>query len=506
MTTDAATILWFKRDLRVADHPALADAAESGGPIIPLYVAEPEMWAHPDASGRQWRFVADSLKELRCDLARRGAPLIVRHGDAVSVLDAIHAERPVARLVSHEETGLRWSWDRDRLVAAWCRSNGVAWSEHVDSGVVRRLTTRDGWAARRERFVRRPLVPPPERLHGTNLAPGDIPDAADLCLAHDPCPERQGGGRLAAETILDTFLQERGEHYRTDMSSPITGETGCSRLSPHLAWGTISVREAHQAAQARLAEVKGREPAWSKSMASFRSRLAWRDHFTQKLEDLPDLDARCIHSGFEGMRPRLGEGDTEERLTAWAEGRTGLPFVDACMRYARATGWLNFRMRSMVQAVASYHLWLDWRDSGPVLARLWTDYAPSIHWAQSQMQSGVTGINTLRIYNPVKQGHDQDPTGAFTRRWVPELEGLDAKATQEPWRLAAPPTGYPPPIVDVPQAARAARERIHAYRRRPGFREEADAVAAKHGSRKSGMRQIKARRGARDARQAELGV
>ena len=103
------------------------------------------------------------------------------------------------------------------------------------------------------------------------------------------------------------------------------------------------------------------------------------------------------------------------RLAAWEAGETGLPFVDACMRYLRATGWLNFRMRSMLVAVASYHLWLDWRATGPHLARQFTDYEPGIHWPQVQMQSGTTGMNTVRIYNPVKQGRDQDPAGVFTR-------------------------------------------------------------------------------------------
>ena len=480
-----ATILWLKRDLRVADHPALADAASDGAPVIPLYIAEPLIWSHPDASARQWRFVAESLAELRRDLAALGAPLVVRHGEAVAVLEAIRAERPVARLVSHEETGLLASWQRDREVARWCRAHGIAWTEHRDSGVERRGPGRDGWAARRERFVRAAPAPIPERLAGTNVAPGDIPDEGALGLGPDHCPERQRGGRAEAERILDTFLHERGEHYRTDMSSPVTGEAGCSRLSPHLAWGTISVREAAQATAARAAEAKGAEPAWSKSMQSFRSRLAWRDHFTQKLEDFPVLDELCLHSGFEGMRPRAdADAEAARRLAAYEAGRTGLPFVDACLRYARATGWLNFRMRAMVQCVASYHLWIDWRDSGPVLGRLWTDYAPGIHWAQAQMQSGVTGINTLRIYNPVKQGRDQDPAGAFTRRWVPEVAGLDDAHLQEPWRAPSPPRGYPAPLVDPVAAAREARDRVYAHRRRPGFREEADAVARAHGSRK----------------------
>jgi deoxyribodipyrimidine photo-lyase len=485
MTTP--TIVWFKRDLRVADHAPLAVAA-AAGPVVPLYVAEPEMWAHPDAAGRQWAFVAESLEALRRDLAALGAPLVVRHGEAVAVLEAIRAETGARALHSHEETGLMWSWERDRRVAAWARAQGVRWTEHVDSGVVRRLASRDGWAARREALMAAPVVPVPERLTATAVAPGEIPAAAELGLVPDPCPGRQPGGRGAGMAVLRSFLEVRGEGYQADMSSPVTGETGCSRLSPHLAWGTVSPREAQQAAMARAAETRGTGTGWPKAMRSFVSRIAWRDHFTQKLEDFPLLDERCLHSGFEGMHPRLTDPQAAERLAAFAGGRTGLPFVDACIRYARATGWLNFRMRAMLQCVASYHLWIDWRDSGPVLARLWTDYAPGIHWAQAQMQSGVTGINQLRVYNPVKQGHDQDPDGAFTRRWVPEIAHLEGRLVQEPWRAPEPPAGFPPPLVDPVAAAREARDQVYAHRRREGFHEEARAVAAAHGSRKGGRR------------------
>jgi deoxyribodipyrimidine photo-lyase len=502
------TIVWFKRDLRATDHAPLAAAAEAGQ-VVPLYVVEPEMWAQPDASARQWRFVAQSLASLREALAGLGAPLVVRRGEAVEALEAVRSETGATRLESHEETGLLWSWERDKRVAAWAAARGVAWCEHADSGVVRRLETRDGWAARRERLMRAPIAPVPP-LMGTNLAPGEIPEARELGLAFDPCPQRQRGGRPEAEALLDGFLHERGEDYRVAMSSPVTGESACSRLSPHLAWGTLSPREAHQAALARIEATRGDGTGWAKSMRSFLSRLAWRDHFTQKLEDFPRLDRLCLHSGFEGMRPRLGEpGAPAERLEAWFEGRTGIPFVDACMRYARATGWLNFRMRAMVQAVAAYHLWLDWRDTGPPLGRLWTDYAPGIHYAQAQMQSGVTGMNTLRIYNPVKQGHDQDPTGAFTRAWVPELAPVPDAHLQAPWAWEGAEgllvRAYPRPIVDVPAAARAARERIYAYRRRDGFREEAERVVSRHGSRKGPTdRAARARRPRADPRQRRM--
>ncbi len=475
----SATLLWFKRDLRIFDHPALAQAMVRGGPVIPIYVAEPGYWALPDTSGRQWDFIAECLRDLRDALSGLGQPLIVRTGDVCRVFSAIHASVPFDRIISHEETGNLWTFDRDRAVARWARDKGVIWEELPQSGVTRRLRSRDGWAAARESFVRSPMPQPPRSLSPVSLDPGPVPTARDLGLVDDPCPGRQTGGRGQAMSLLGGFLTERGRTYRKDMSSPLAGEWTCSRLSPYLAVGVISGREAARAAAARKIEVKGTRDGWAGSLSSFTSRLAWRDHFMQKLEDEPRIETHCLHSAYQSLR----QGSDPDRLTAWSEGRTGLPFVDACMRFLHHTGWMNFRMRSMLMAVASYHLWLDWRDSGMVLARLFTDYEPGIHWSQAQMQSGTTGMNTVRIYNPVKQGYDQDPDGVFTRRWVPELAGIADDYLQEPWRRGGW-DGYPPPIVDVKAAAAQARDKIWAVRKGDAFRAEAQGIVQKHASRK----------------------
>jgi deoxyribodipyrimidine photo-lyase len=265
------------------------------------------------------------------------------------------------------------------------------------------------------------------------------------------------------------------------MSSPLTGERACSRLSPHIALGTLSLREVVQATAARQADRPGGR--WPGALASFQSRLAWRDHFMQKLESQPDIETHALHRASDALRPRDPDAT---RLAAWQAGETGLPFLDACMRYLAATGWLNFRMRSMVMAVASYHLWLDWRATGAVLARRFTDYEPGIHWPQVQMQSGTTGINTPRIYNPIKQGLDQDPTGAFTRRWVPELAEVPDALLQTPWRWEGARSllgrRYPEPVVDVMAAQRAARDAIFSLRK-TASRAEISAIVDRHASR-----------------------
>ncbi len=479
-----ATIVWFKRDLRVEDHPALTAAATAGEGVLPLYIAEPALWAQPEASARQWAFTAECLAELRDSLAALGAPLVVRIGDALDVLRALCAHHGIRRMLSHEEIGTLWTYDRDRRVAGWAREAGVVWEEVPQSGVVRRLASRDGWASLRDGFLAAGPLPAPAALRPlAGVEPGPIPRARALGLTEDRCPHRQTGGRAAGLVALHSFLTARGEGYRAAMASPVTGERACSRLSPHLALGALSGREVAAAAATRRAERPG--GGWGTALKSFESRLAWRDHFMQKLEDAPDLEARCLHPAAEALRPRQPDA---ARLAAFERAETGLPFVDACLRYLAATGWLNFRMRAMLVSVASYHLWLDWRATGSFLARRFTDYEPGIHWSQMQMQAGTTGINTPRIYNPVKQGLQQDPDGRFTRAWVPELAAVPDALLQQPWRWSGAGRllgrAYPAPLVDPAAAARAARAAVWALRGEAGFAAEAARVAARHASRK----------------------
>ncbi len=470
-------LLWFKRDLRVTDHAALAFAA-SQGPVLPIYIVEPDYWALPDTSARQWDFTRECLVELRDQLAALGQPLVVRTGDAVGVLQNLHQAFGFDVMVSHEETGNLWTFDRDKAVAAWARGQGIRWHEFQQSGTERRTQGRDGWAMRRNIFMAQPRVPSVAGLPSVTESLGAVPTSTDLALRDDPCPGRQIGGRDQALSLLGGFLTERGRTYRKDMSSPLAGEWTCSRLSPYLALGVMSLREAHQAQKARKSDLPKARDGWSGSLKSFESRLAWRDHFMQKLEDEVRIETHCLHSVYQGIR-----SDDDARLHAWSEGRTGIPFVDACMRYLTHTGWLNFRMRSMLIAVASYHLWLDWRKPGAVLARRFTDYEPGIHWSQVQMQSGTTGMNTVRVYNPVKQGYDQDPRGVFIRRWVPELAGIADEFVQEPWKRGGW-DGYPAPIVDVKAAAAQARAAIWGLRKGTAFRAEAQTIVQKHASRK----------------------
>lgn len=469
-------VVWFKRDLRIEDNAALAEAAARGA-VVPLYIVEPEMWAQPDAAHRHFAFLIECLRELHQSLATLGQPLIIRVGGATQVLQELKNETGFSHLWSHQETGNGWSYARDIKVKKWAAARGVSWREKKQHGVLRGRHNRDGWAAAWHKEIYRPQSEAPTHLPKLNIASDKMPEAAALGLAADGCHERQKGGRREALSLLGGFLSERGQNYRRDMSSPLHGEWSCSRLSPHFAFGTLSIREALHASEARRAEPM--EKGWPGSLKAFESRLRWHCHFIQKLEDEPQIEFHNMHPAYDGLR----ENDFNESFfEAWKTGQTGFPFIDACMRSLTATGWLNFRMRAMLMSFASYHLWLHWRETSLHLARLFTDYEPGIHYAQAQMQSGTTGINTMRIYNPLKQSQDQDANGVFLRRWVPEIAHLPTHLIHTPW--AAPDKGaYPDPIIDERRARKIAADRLYGLRRSAPHRAIARQVVSKHASR-----------------------
>jgi deoxyribodipyrimidine photo-lyase len=495
-------LVWFKRDLRLRDHAPLAEAARARQALA-IWVIEPDWLGSPefDPQHLAWQWRCAVL--LGRDLARRGLPLLIRVGALPAVLDALHARWPFERLCSHEETGPGWSWTRDRAVARWCRERGVAWREWPQTGVVRPLRDRLGWAGRWQRRMDAPEIPVPARWPGAWATdPGRWPDdpdasvpdgwlASPLADAGPPPGEHPSSrqhalrrqsrplpeaGEAAAWSLLADFLGGRGRDYRRALSSPLSAESGCSRLSAHLAAGTLSMRCVHQASRDAIAATA--DAALAHGLRGFASRLRWHCHFMQKLEDEPSIETRHFARTLDGLRPGDLEGGGEPmdaqaraRFDAWCEGRTGFPMVDACMRQLRATGWLNFRMRAMLVSFAAYHLWLHWREPGLFLARQFLDFEPGIHWSQMQMQSGSTGINTLRIYSPARQATDHDPRGLYRARWLPEF-GTNA---------------YPSPVVDEAVALARARERLFGLRAQAQARDEADAIQRRHGSRRAGL-------------------
>ena len=485
------SVVWFKRDLRVHDHAALTAAARRG-PLLCLYIVEPELWAAPDAARQHYHFNLESLRDLYRALRQLGGQLHVLSGAAPAVLARLHAVAPFHTLYSHEETGNDASYRRDRSVARWCRTAGVDWQEFPQFGVVRRLAERDHWQRQWDDFVARPSLAAPVALDCVPLpwsAPPP-PDADALGLPPEEPAQRQRGGRGAGLAILEDFLVDRSARYRGGISSPLSAPTACSRLSPYLASGCLSLREIVHATRLQIARLPPSASHQRAGLTAFISRLYWHCHFIQKLESEAALEYRNLHRGYDGLR----EDDwNPAHFSALTAGRTGWPLVDACVAMLRETGWINFRMRAMLVSVAAYPLWLHWRPVGLWLARQFLDYEPGIHWPQ---MSGTTGINVPRIYNPLKQARDHDPHGHFVRRWLPHLRQVPDTWLFEPWRMPVelqvrhglrPGVDIPLPLVDLEAATRAARARLFARRADPAVRAAKALIVERHGSRKKSL-------------------
>ncbi len=473
-------VWWVKRDARLADNACLTAADERGLELLPLFCVEPSVLAAGDSSAMHAHAQWQAVTALRQALRDSRADVVIAHGEAVEKLTKLHARVPFAHLFAHEEVGNDLTFRRDRAVAAWCRERGVEYREFPQSSVRRGGVNRDRlhrlWQAR---IADRPPAPvPPIRQ---SAAVRRL--AAATAFPHLPAFATnrlwQPVGEAAAHATLADFLTRRGRYYRGGISSPNTAFTAGSRLSVHLAWGTLSVRQVWHAVRRRLADLDPADPAadrWRRSLEAFVGRLHWRDHFTQRLESEPELEFRSIHPCY---RDVPYEND-DHLFAAWREGRTGYPLVDAVMRCLAATGFVNFRMRAMAVSFACHVLHLDWRLIHPHLARVFRDYDPGIHLNQLQMQAGVVGWNAVRIYNPAKQLADWDAGARFVRRWVSELARVPAERIGRGEDLAP----YPPPVVPFADRAKRMADALYAVRKTAAAKAATPAVYQKHGSRK----------------------
>lgn len=478
---EPTNIVWLKRDLRTQDHAPLMAAEKAGIPYLIVYLFEPSVIAHLDSALRHQQFTYHSILGLNHTLQAYHRRVEVLYGEALEVFLFLTSQFDIQTVFSHQETGVELTWNRDKQVRSFFNHEGTLWKEFQRDGILRGITNRDGWDKNWFATMAQPLI---ENTYSVSkLEPFEhtfsLPETYRKQLQNYPAIF-QPAGEENGWKYLQSFAEERGFNYNKHISKPAESRTSGGRISPYLAWGNLSIKQVYQ-------YVKRHEnfKYHKRTFGAFLTRLKWHCHFIQKFEVECEYEHTCINRGYES----LPHESDPAKLKAWKEGKTGYPMVDACMRCVSETGWINFRMRAMMVSFLCHHLDQDWRDGVYHLAHQFLDYEPGIHYPQFQMQAGTTGINTVRIYNPVKQSQDHDPEGAFIKKWVSELSNVPKEHIHEPWKMTemeqtfcgvTMEQDYPYPVIDLQQSGRKARNKIWGHRKNQAVKEDSKRILATH--------------------------
>ena len=471
-------IFWFKRDLRILDNKPLYEASKKNRKLLLVYFLEENLINDPHYSNFHWDFIKQSIEDINISLGKKSI-LFIRC-DPIEGLKKISEIYEIKSIYSHIETGIELTYVRDLNVKKYCDSNSIKWFEYEKNYVRRGLKNRKNWIRGWNEYVKSPLLNiDSEKLNILNIK--FLSSKFNIIDTKTKINKRlQPGGTSNGLKYLKTFLDVRNKNYNQNISKPLESRSSCSRLSPYFSWGNLSTRYVWQKA---IKSIKKGNSSFQ--IRSFLSRLRWNSHFIQRFEMEPSIEFGSVNRGYEELKKKK----IKKYYESWENGKTGYPLVDASILCLKSTGYLNFRMRSMIVSFLTHHLWQPWQSASHFLAQNFLDFEPGIHYSQLQMQAGETGVNTIRIYNPTKNAVEKDKKANFIKKWLPQLREVPIPLIYEPWKMSEIEQklfnceigkDYPKPIVDILITRKFAIEKLWGLRKIKMVKDEKKRILEKH--------------------------
>lgn len=477
--------IWFKKNLRIQDNQVF-EKIDSGIATIWFFLLEDEIITQADFSYFHLKFIVESLLELQKNLAALNIQLVVCRSNFEDFILKLEQNYTIKKIVSTQETGNMATYKRDTRVIKFLKNEDISFLEVVNNGVVRALKNRNNWSKIWNQrmweniFHEKIFTKIPEIINFPKSKTIEILDYYHNKTKHF---NTQIWWETQALKILDWFLSARVQKYSFDIWKPFDSTKSCSRLSPYITYGNISIKKIYHESLKKIEELKYLDTNFAKKYISqidfFLARIHWQSHFIQKLESQPEIEFKNLYQKFDQIRNQADQKIIDDFFNA----KTGIPYIDACMICLKNTGWINFRSRACMVSYICNTMLQPWQSISHKLACLFTDYEPGIHYSQIQMQAGTTGINTIRMYNPIKQSQQKDPYGLFIKKWIPIFKNIDIKYIHEPW-LSPEKIPWYEKVIDIASLNKYAKDLIWWIKNDDKKSQVLKKIYEKHGSRK----------------------
>ncbi len=462
-------LLWFRRDLRIADNWLLQQGTGENALCLPFFIVDPYFYnTWSEIGGSRVRFLFESLEQLNLDFQSIGGQFYLLEGNSVAVIEnllqLLLTNNYQPELYFHRDRQISYGLTRDTQIVGSCQRLQVSCHIGNNNFLILNESRMNTWRSQFYDYQKQPLIPTPEEIRTLDLEKLLCPQEPNrgsslVSLSHlkqkythlfsQKSPLFDGGSSQGLSK-LKTFIDYRYKGYHWKLSQPFLALKGAtSQLSPHIMWGTLSVRQINKLAYEKAHYFK--EIGQKKlefSLRAFLDRLRWHESFTQRLYFHPELAQKNWYSEFDSLYNWQLTPQQEEYLHKWKEGQTGFPLVDASMRQLQQYGWLNFRMRAMVVTFLCINCGVSWFHGAKHFMNCLVDGDIAINHWQWQMQAGITNplAKTIRIYNPEKSLQDKDPNLEFVNIWLPELKGFNLEQILAREYLGK--VKYPQPMLD----------------------------------------------------------